>query len=90
MSEFKIVKGMAFFDKKPRRYMKRTKCGITTYHEVKEQERTWATRYGPYGTIKENGGSVTFYNVGQEVEIDVVEELNFFINPNNVMMGYNF
>ena len=90
MSEFNIVKGMALFDKRPKRYMKRNNNGVITYHNVKEIIKTWQTKYGPYNTIKQKGGSATFYNVGQEVEIKVIEEYNFEIKPTTVALGYKF
>lgn len=90
MSEFSIVKGKALFDKRPKRYIKKTTDGVVTYHKVKEITKTWQTKYGAYNTIKQKGGSVTFYNVGQEVEIDVIEEFNFEIKPTTVALGYKF
>lgn len=90
MSEFKIVKGKALFDKRPKRYIKKITDGIITYHTVKEITKTWQTKYGAYNTIKQKGGSATFYNVGQEIEIDVIEEYNFEINPSSVALGYKF
>jgi len=90
MSEFNIVKGKALFDKRPKRYMKRNNNGVVTYHKVKEITKTWQTKYGAYNTIKQKGGSATFYNVGQEVEIEVIEEYNFEIKPTTVAVGYKF
>jgi len=90
MVEFKIVKGRASGDKRPKRYMKKTIDGLVTYHKVKEITRTWRTKYGPYNTIKEKGGSATFYNVGQQVEIDVIEEYGFEIAPSTVAINYKF
>ena len=90
MSEFKIVKGKALFDKRPKRYMKKTTEDVVTYHKVKEITKTWQTKYGAYNTIKQKGGSATFYNVGQEVKIDVIEEYNFEIKPTTVALGYKF
>ena len=90
MSEFKIVKGKALFDKRPKRYIKKTTDGVVTYHNVKEITKTWQTKYGAYNTIKQKGGSSTFYNVGQEVEIDVIEEFGFEIKPTTVALGYKF
>jgi len=78
MSEFKIVKGNIVGDnEKPKRYIKKVTNSITTYHKVKEITKTWQTKYGPYNTIKQKSGSSTFYNVGQEVEIEVIEEYKF-------------
>jgi hypothetical protein len=90
MSEFKIVKGKALSDKKTKRYIKKTDNGVVTYHKVKEITYTWKTKYGAYNTIKHKGGSATFYNVGQEVEIHVIEEYSFEIKPATVALGYKF
>lgn len=90
MSKFNIVKGKALCDKRPKRYMKRNNNGVVTYHKVKEITKTWQTKYGLYNTIKQKGGSTTFYNVGQEVEIEVIEEYNFEIKPKLVALGYKF
>ena len=69
---------------------KKTTEGVVTYHKVKEITKTWQTKYGAYNTIKQKGGSATFYNVGQEVKIDVIEEYNFGIKPTTVALGYKF
>lgn len=90
MSEFKIVKGIMPVDKKPKRYMKKITDGVSTYHTVKEITRKWGTKYGPYGIIKRKAGSATFYNVGREVDIQVIEEYNFEIKPGTVAVGYKF
>lgn len=90
ISEFKIVLGKCLFDKIPKRYIKKDNNGIITYHKVKEVTKKWNTKYGPYNTIKEKGGSITFYNVGQEVEIYVLEEYNFEVDASLVAIGYNF
>lgn len=65
-------------------------CSIIKNNTVKEITKTWQTKYGSYNTIKQKGGSATFYNVGQDVEIDVIEEYNFEINPSTVALGYKF
>lgn len=90
-SNWKIVKGKGLFDKRPKRYMKRTDPdGKVTYHNFKPKVYTWQTKYGAYNTIKEKGGTATFYNVGKEIEIDVIEQLNIDIDPKSVACGYNF
>lgn len=86
--EFKIVKGKSEFDKRPKRYIKKIDEQQITYHMVKEIIHNWSTKYGTYNTIKEKGGSDTFYNVGQEVNIDVIEEYDFYIKPGKVSLGY--
>lgn len=90
MSEFKIVKGKALLDKKPKRYIKKVTNNLITYHNVKEITKTWQTQYSAYNTIKRKGGRKTFYNVGLEVKIDVIEEYDFEISPQSVVLGYKF
>jgi hypothetical protein len=89
-SNWKIVKGKGLFDKRPKRYMMRNNDGVITYHNYKEKVYTWQTKYGPYNTIKEKGGTATFYNVGKEIEINVMEQLNIEIDPKTVFFGYKF
>ena len=89
-SNWKIVKGKSLFDKLPKRYMMRDNDGVITYHDYKEKVHTWQTKYGAYNTIREKVGTATFYNVGEEIEIDVMEQLNIEIDPKSVACGYNF
>ena len=89
-SNWKIVKGKSLFDRLPKRYMMRDNEGVITYHNYKKKVHTWQTKYGAYNTIKQKGGSATFYNVGQEVKIDVIEEYSFEIKPTTVALGYKF
>ena len=89
-SNWKIVKGKSLFDKLPKRYMMRDNEGVITYHNYKKKEHTWQTKYGAYNTTKEKNGTATFYNVGKEIEIDVMEQLNIEIDPKSVACGYNF
>ena len=89
-SNWKIVKGKSLFDKLPKRYMMRDNDGVITYHNYKEMVHTWQTIYGAYNTTRGKGGMATFYNVGEEIEIDVMEQLNIEIDPKSVACGYNF
>ena len=88
--EFKIVYGKKPTDKKTKRYIKKTTDGVTTYHNVKEITKAHKIKYGPYNTIKRKAGSMTFYNVGKEVKIQVLEECDFYIKPTTVAIGYKF
>jgi hypothetical protein len=90
MTNWKIVKGKSLIDKLPKRYMMKDNEGVITYHNYKEKVHTWQTKYGAYNTIKEKCGTTTFYNVGEKIEIDVMEQLNIDIDPKNVACGYKF
>jgi hypothetical protein len=89
-SSWGIVKGKGLYNNQPKRYMMRNNNGVITYHNFKKKIHTWRTKYGTYNIIKENGGTTIFYNVGREIEIDVMEHLGIDIDPKNVCCGYNF
>jgi len=74
-----------------KRYMKRIQPdGTVTYHVFRVKKHRWQTKYGPYHTVLQYGGSVTFYNVGQAVEIVPERELGIDIDPKSVALGFQF
>jgi hypothetical protein len=91
MSTFKIVTGKCEFDPRRKRYMMYIHSdGTITYHKFRTKVHTWSTKYGPYNTIKQKGGSATFYNVGAERILTDIQDLNIDIDVKTVAIGYSF
>lgn len=88
-TEFTIVKGRVE-GYRAKRYMRKNDSGKVTYHNVKEITKSLPTKYGSYGTVKQKAVSTVFYNVGREVEIEVIEDYSFKIDNRSVGIGYKF
>jgi len=89
MKEFKIVIGKEEGEK-PKKYMKVTSDGVVCFRKFREKTHKWSTKYGPYNTIKQRGGSMTLYDVGgEDIEVKVLRELEIQIDPKNVWF-YDF
>jgi len=91
MKTFIIVLGKGVFDIKPRNYMKVIDGESITYHNFKAKKHSWATKYGPYNTIKEHAGHCFSYNVGEKsLQISEVRELtNITADRGRILTGCN-
>ncbi len=90
MTDFKIVKGKEV-GQRAKLYMKIVRIESTTFHKVKKQVFRWGKKYGPYGVVKQEAGSATFYKTSkQEVNIEVLEEFDEYIIPGTVTISANF
>lgn len=91
MTEFKIVKGKEVGQRRPKSYMKVVRPESTTFHKLKKQVFRWGKKYGPYGVVRQESGSATFYKTSkQEVNIEVLEEFDGYIKPEMVEINANF
>lgn len=89
MTEFKIVKGKEV-GQRVKLYMKVVRPESTTFHKLKKQVFRWGKKYGPYGVVREEAGSAIFYKISkQEVNIELLEEFDEYIEPGTVEINAN-